>query len=157
MSPPIIQFTSVGRKDSLTNIEATGEFVVNLAPEPLIEQVNQSSTDFPPHISELEAVGLTAEPSTRVSPPRVAQSPAALECVLHSTLTLGDSTIVFGRVVHAAVDERAMVDGRPDVRLLRPLGRLGGSEWSRPGEVVRLEREPYEDWLQKTGEQPGRA
>ncbi|AYN37889.1 flavin reductase family protein [Streptomyces dangxiongensis] len=143
--PPIVQFTSVGRKDSLRNAEATGEFVVNFAPEPLFAEINATATDFPRDRSEFDAVGIEREPSLRVRPPRVAASPVALECTLHSTLRLGDSTVVFGRVVHAAVHEDALVAGRPDIELLRPLSRLGGNEWGTVGEVHELARAPYRD------------
>ncbi|MGW1797224.1 flavin reductase family protein [Streptomyces sp. NPDC001984] len=146
VDPPIVQFTSVGRKDSLRNVEETREFVVNLAPEPLFEQINATGTDFPREVGEFEAVGIEREPSLRVRPPRVAASPVALECTLHSTLCLGDSTVVFGRVVHASVSEDVLVNGRPDIRLLRPLARLGGNEWGTVGEVNELARIPYRDW-----------
>ncbi|WP_330455778.1 flavin reductase family protein [Streptomyces sp. NBC_00820] len=145
VDPPIVQFTSVGRKDSLRNVEETGEFVVNLTPEPLFTEINATATDFPRHEGEFDAVGIAREPSLRVRPPRVADSPAALECTLHATLRLGDSTVVFGRVVHAVVSEDALVDGRPDIRLLRPLARLGGNEWSTIGEVRDLARPRYQD------------
>lgn len=144
--PPILQFTSVGKKDSLRNAEATGEFVINLAPESLFEQINATGTDFPAEISEFAAVGLTPEPSTKVSPPRVAESPVALECRLHSTVELGDSTVVFGEVVHASVDEAVLVDGHPAMELLRPLSRLGRNEWGAPPEVRRIDRIRYADW-----------
>ncbi|MGW3169340.1 flavin reductase family protein [Streptomyces sp. NPDC001153] len=143
--PPIVQFTSVGRKDSLRNVEATGEFVVNFAPEPLFAQINATATGFPRDRGEFDAVGIEREPSLRVRPPRVAASPVALECALHSTLRLGDSTVVFGRVVHAAVREDVLVDGRPGIGLLRPLSRLGGNEWGTLGEVRELARVPYRD------------
>ncbi|GGI95268.1 flavin reductase family protein [Streptomyces brasiliensis] len=145
VDPPIVQFTSVGRKDSLHNVEETREFVVNFTPEPLFEQINATGTDFPREEGEFDVVGIEREPSLRVKPPRVAASPVALECTLHSTLGLGDSTVVFGRVVHAAVSEDVLVDGRPDIRLLRPLARLGGNEWGTMGEVHDLARIPYRD------------
>ncbi|GGU97516.1 flavin reductase [Streptomyces filipinensis] len=143
--PPVVQFTSVGRKDSLRNAEDTGEFVVNFAPEPLFAEINATATDFPRDRGEFDAVGIEREPSLRVRPPRVAASPVALECTLHSTLRLGDSTVVFGRVVHAAVREDVLVDGRPDIGRLRPLSRLGGNEWGTVGEVQELTRVPYRD------------
>jgi flavin reductase (DIM6/NTAB) family NADH-FMN oxidoreductase RutF len=146
VSPPIVQFSSVGRKDSLRNVEETGEFVVNLAPEHLFEQINSTATDFPHGISEFDAVGIEPEASVRVKPPRVAASPVALECVMHSTLGLGDSTVVFGRVVHAAVAESVLVDGHPDVRALRPLTRLGKDEWGTLGDVLEISRIRYADW-----------
>ena len=146
VSPPVVQFTSVGRKDSLRNIEDTGEFVVNLAPEQLFEQINATGTDFPRGVSEFQAVGVAQEPSLRVRPPRVAASPAVLECELHSTVRLGDSTVVFGRVVHAAIDDEVMVDGHPEVTRLRPLARLGRNEWGTIGTVLELARIRYADW-----------
>ncbi|MET8678962.1 flavin reductase family protein [Streptomyces sp. NPDC004647] len=146
VAPPIVQFTSVGRKDSLRNIEDTGEFVVNLAPEQLFEQINATATDFPPDVSEFEAVGVDPEPSLRVKPPRVAASPVALECELHSTLCLGDSTVVFGRVLHAVVSDAVLVDGHPEVTKLRPLSRLGKDEWGALGDVREISRIRYADW-----------
>jgi len=146
VSPPIVQFTSVGRKDTLNNVEATGEFVVCFAPEALLEQVNATGTDFAPGESEWDAVGLQREPSERVAPPRVAASPAALECVLHATLGLGDSTVVFGRVVLAVVDEAVIDDGHPEVTKLQPLSRLGADEWGTAGEVRALPRIRREAW-----------
>ncbi|MFF1418058.1 flavin reductase family protein [Streptomyces sp. NPDC058280] len=146
VSPPVVQFTSVGRKDSLRNIEDTGAFVVNLAPEPLFEQINATATDFPHGISEFDAVGVAREPSVRVKPPRVAASPVALECELHSTLRLGDSTVVFGRVVHAAVDRAVLTDGHPDVTAMRPLSRLGKDEWATIGDLREIARVPYTEW-----------
>jgi flavin reductase (DIM6/NTAB) family NADH-FMN oxidoreductase RutF len=146
IAPPVVQFTSVGRKDSLRNIEATGQFVVNLAPEHLFEEINATATDFPPGISEFDAVGVAREPSQRVKPPRVAASPIALECELHSTLGLGDSTIILGRVVHAVVSDDVLVDGHPEVTRMRPLTRLGKEEWGTLGGVVELSRIRYADW-----------
>ncbi len=146
VQPPILQFTSVGRKDSLRNVEATGEFVINVAPEPLFEQINATGTDFPPEISEFDAVGLTREPSLKVAPPRVAESPVALECRLHSTVELGDSTVVFGQVVHGSVDESVLIDGHPAMHLLRPLSRLGRNEWGESPAVRSINRIRYTDW-----------
>ncbi len=143
VEPPMVQFTSVGRKDTLVNVEETGEFVVCLAPEEAAGQVNVTATDFPRGTSEFEAAGVVAEASARVRPPRVAGSPVALECVLHSTVTLGDSTVVFGRVVHAAVREDVMLDGHPDVRRMRPLSRLGRNEWASVGELLDIPRVPF--------------
>jgi flavin reductase (DIM6/NTAB) family NADH-FMN oxidoreductase RutF len=144
--PPVVQFVSLGRKDSLRNVEATGDFTVNLTPEALFEQVNATGTDFPPHQSEAEATGVRLEPSERVAAMRVAESPVSIECTLHSTLPLGDCTLVFGRVVHVSVWESAVRDGRPRIDQLRPLARLGGNEWSTIGDVREIRRIPYERW-----------
>jgi flavin reductase (DIM6/NTAB) family NADH-FMN oxidoreductase RutF len=146
VDPPVVQFTSVGRKDSLRNVEATGEFTVSLTPEALFEQVNATGTDFPPGTSEAEACGVRLEPSERVGVPRVAESPVAVECTLHSTLRLGDSTVIFGRVQAITVWESAVEDGRPRIEHLHPLARLGGNEWSTLGEIKEIRRIPYKKW-----------
>ncbi|MFB7826765.1 flavin reductase family protein [Streptomyces hydrogenans] len=144
VAPPVVQFTSVGRKDSLRNVEETGEFVVNLAPEGLFEQINATATNFPRGSSEFDACGVEREPGHRVKVPRVAASPVALECELHSTLRIGDSTVVFGRVVHVAVDEAYLTDGHPEITRMRPLTRLGKNEWGTLGDVRELARVPYQ-------------
>lgn len=153
--PAIVQFTSIGRKDSLANATETGEFVVNLAPEWLFEEVNASATDFPPDEDEYAAVGIEREPSARVRPPRVARSPAAIECVLHDTHDLGTSVVVFGRVVLIAVAEEVLSDGLPDVHRLKPLARLGKREWSTIGDVLEIARIRHEDWPGHYGRPPG--
>lgn len=151
VDPPMVQFTSVGVKDSLTNVRETGEFVVCIATEPMFAQVNASGTNFPAGVDEFAAVGLTAEPSLLVAPPRVAESPVALECRLEQALTLGDSTVVIGRVVHAAVatdlfDGDPQSGGLPAIERLRPLARLGRDEWSTIGEVLEITRIPHREW-----------
>ncbi|MCK7624510.1 flavin reductase family protein [Streptomyces sp. RS10V-4] len=146
VAPPVVMFSSVGRKDTLRNIEATGEFVVNFTPEELFEQINDTATDFPRGVSEFEAVGIESEPSLRVKPPRVAASPVALECELHSTVRIGDGSVVFGRVVHAVISEDVLVDGHPEIEKLRPLARLGKNEWGTVGGLRDLARVRHEDW-----------
>ena len=144
VQPPVVQFTSVGAKDSLRNAVATGEFVVSLCPEELVDQVNLTGTDYPADVSEYDACGLTREPSTRVAPPRVLESPVALECRLAGTHEFGgDSTVVFGEVVWISIDERVLRDDRPEVRLLKPLARLGADEWSTIGEITSRRRVPF--------------
>jgi flavin reductase (DIM6/NTAB) family NADH-FMN oxidoreductase RutF len=146
IDPPVVQFTSVGRKDSLNNVEATGEFVVNLAPEWLFEEVNATGTAFPPATSEFDAVAVEREPSLLVAPPRVARSPVALECVLHATSTIGVSTVVLGRVVNAAIEDAVLEDGHPVIERLAPLARLGRNQWSELGPLRDISRIPYEQW-----------
>ncbi|THJ68591.1 flavin reductase family protein [Arthrobacter echini] len=146
VNPPIVQFTSVGVKDSLRNIRATGEFVVSLTPEKLFEAVNATGTNFPPHVSEFDAAGLTREPSTTVRPPRVLESPVALECRLHHILEMGDCTLVFGEVLHAVVSEDVLDGELPDITALKPLSRLGKNQWGALGEILAINRIPVEDW-----------
>jgi len=149
VDPPVVQFTSVARKDSLRNVEATGEFTVSLTPEPLFEQINATGTDFPAGVSEPEQVGVRLEPSDRVGVPRVAESPVSVECTLHSTVRLGDSTVVFGRVELISVWASAVRDGRPRIEHLQPLARLGGNEWSTIGEIREIPRIPYRHWAEE--------
>ncbi|GAA0611153.1 flavin reductase family protein [Kribbella sandramycini] len=144
--PPMVQFTSVGRKDTLTNIEATREFVINLAPAPLFEQINASATDFPPEISEFDAIGVTPEPSRTITAPRVAESPAALECTLHTTIPLGDCTLVIGQVRSIALTPTALTNNHPTPELLNPLARLDQDNWSTLGPLRQTPRIPYPTW-----------
>ena len=142
---PIVQFTSIGRKDTLRNVLATGEFVVSFTPSGLIEQVNATSIDSPAEVSEFDLAGLTRRPSTAVRPPSVAESPAAIECVLADTHVFGDDTVVFGRVVAVAVAQDVMGDRGPDARLLDPIARLGGIEWASLGEITAIRRPVWGD------------
>jgi flavin reductase (DIM6/NTAB) family NADH-FMN oxidoreductase RutF len=113
--------------------------------EALLDKVNLTGTDYPPDVSEFDAVGLTREPSLRVAPYRVAESPVAIECVLAGTKEFGDCTVVFGEVVHVAVDEAVLRDDRPAIDLLRPVARLGAAEWATIGEVTSHRRVPYSE------------
>lgn len=138
--PPIVQFTSVGRKDTLRNVLATGEFVVNLASWPLLEAVNNTSAAFPSDRSEPDELGIVMQPSVAVGPPRVRDSPVSMECTLHSTSELGDSTVVLGDIVLVTVADDVLVDGHPDYDLLDPLSRLGRDEWGVHAEVIPIQR-----------------
>jgi flavin reductase (DIM6/NTAB) family NADH-FMN oxidoreductase RutF len=145
VDPPVISFTSVGTKDSLRNVLATGEFVVAMCTEVLIEKVNLTGTDYPPEISEFDAVGLTREPSAKVTPYRVKESPMALECRLAKTVEFGTCTVVFGEVVHLAVSEDVLRDGKAAIDLLAPVARLGGPQWTTIGTVSARRRIPYSE------------
>ena len=144
--PPVVQFTSVGTKDSLRNIRETGELVVHLAPRRLAEAVNDTGTDYPPQADEFDTAALAGEPSRMVRPHRVADSPVAIECVAAGEHSFGHSTVVFGRVVHLAVSRSVMADdGLPDPTLLDPVSRLGRDQWGALGEVFSLRRKRYAD------------
>ncbi len=138
--PPMVSFTSVGRKDTLHNVLTGGHFVVNLVPEGLAEVANASSAPFAQDVDEAEAVGIHLEPSEVVPVPRVADSPASIECRLHSSLKLGNSHLVIGEVKAITVRTDALEDERPTMDALRPMSRLGRDEWGLPPEVVRLTR-----------------
>ncbi|MDQ5816714.1 MAG: flavin reductase family protein [Actinomycetota bacterium] len=129
-NPWIVHFTSTGEKDTLRNVRATGEFVVNLFGRELVEKMNFTSADFPPEENEFDWAGLQAEPSSRVRPPRVAGTPAALECRVNDIVSKGNGHMVFGDVLVAHVDEGVFRDGRVDPELFKPVGRLAGSLYS---------------------------
>ena len=141
--PPLVQFTSIGSKDTLGNVEATGEFVVCLAGRELVGEVNGSGTDYPAELSEFDELGIETESSRRVAPPRVKNSPAAIECRLERIVSFGQASVVFGRVELIAISEAVLVGEHPEVRLLDPVARLGRNEWSTLGEVLELDRVPY--------------
>lgn len=138
--PPIVAFTSIGRKDTLRNVLETREFTISMTTEPLMEHVNDTSAPFEHGVDEAEQVGLAMAPSVRVAPPRVAASPAALECRLHSTVDLDSSVVVLGEVVSIHVDDAVVTDRYPDFAAMAPVARLGGPLWALPGEVVSRQR-----------------
>jgi flavin reductase (DIM6/NTAB) family NADH-FMN oxidoreductase RutF len=138
--PPIVQFTSVGHKDTLRNVRATGEFVVNVASEPLRDQVNDSSAPWPDGHDEARELSIAMEPSELVAPPRVAASPASLECRVHSEIDLGRSVVVLGDVLAVTVVEDALEGDHPSMAALRPLSRLGRDEWGLAPAPPRVPR-----------------
>ena len=145
-APPIIMFASVGAKDTLRNIEATQNFVVNFSPRDLFEEINATGTDFDPEVSEFDRAGLTREASLTVSTPRVAESPSALECRLHQIIPMGNSTLIFGEVLHAAVKPEMIEGSHPRIDRLDPLSRLGLDEWGELGPIREIQRIRNADW-----------
>lgn len=140
-NPPIVQFTSVTRKDSLRNIEATREFVINVATEPLMSVVNASSATYEHSVDEFAELGVPTEPSARVHPPRVADSPVSIECALNQVIPVGNSFVVMGDVLAVTARHESIADdGLPDFSALAPLSRLGRNEWGLPPRVVALDR-----------------
>jgi flavin reductase (DIM6/NTAB) family NADH-FMN oxidoreductase RutF len=143
--PLIVHFTSTGVKDTLRNVRSTGEFVVNIVSMELLEPMNLTAADFPPGEDEFTWAHLKAAPSTVVAPPRVAAAPAALECRVREIKPVGNGNMVFGDVVHLHVAERVWRDGRVDPHALAPVGRLAGSAYLTPGEVVKIPRPTWDD------------
>jgi flavin reductase (DIM6/NTAB) family NADH-FMN oxidoreductase RutF len=150
-APPVILFScntpgDRAEKDTLSNVRATGEFVFNLATYELRESVNMTSTPAAPEIDEFELAGLEKAPSVKVKPPRVAASPANLECHLLRIVEIepeqpGDtsSNVVFGRVVGMHIrDEYMMANGRFDTIKAQPLTRLGGIQYAPPGTIFEM-------------------
>lgn len=132
-TPPIVGFASVGRKDSLNNIEETGEFVWNLVTRPLAEAMNASCAAAPPEVDEFALAGLATAPSRIVSVPRVAASPVAFECrrsqIIQLTSACGDDLptwLVMGEVVGVHIDRRLLKDGVYDTAASQTVLRGGG-------------------------------
>jgi flavin reductase (DIM6/NTAB) family NADH-FMN oxidoreductase RutF len=144
--PPVVQFTSVGHKDSLRNARETGQFVVSVCTEPLAERVNATAVPFPADVSEFDEAGLTREPSVRVAPPRVAESPVSIECEVAGEQEFGASVVVFGRVVWVAVKPEVIRDDRVAIDLLRPIARLAGADYSTIGDVFSIKRLSHDEW-----------
>lgn len=131
-NPPIVGFSSGGRKDSLHNIEATGEFVVNVATKALAQAMNQTSAAFPSGVDEMAMAGLTPAPCHTVAAPRVAESPAAFECKLLQIIHLHDidgkplaQYVVLGQVVGVHIDPAFLKDGLFDLAAAQPIMRAG--------------------------------
>jgi len=134
--PPIVMFSANqdsagGRKNSVVNAEASGEFVWNMATYALREAVNITSEELPLGIDEFARAGLTKSASTLVAPKRVTESPIHFECKYLQTVRLpgngkmGTVDVVFGRVVAIHIDDAAIIDGKVDIARLKPLARLG--------------------------------
>jgi flavin reductase (DIM6/NTAB) family NADH-FMN oxidoreductase RutF len=143
-APHYVAFGSGPRKDSMRNIEETGEFAVNLATFDLREKMNASSA----HVmaDEFELAGLTKAPCRRIAAPRVAESPACLECRLYQIVPLPDDAgqaddfLIIGRVLGIHIDDRFIHEGRVDTAAMRPIARLGYSEYATVTEAWRMRR-----------------
>jgi flavin reductase (DIM6/NTAB) family NADH-FMN oxidoreductase RutF len=137
-NPPVVSFASgvrVPAKDTLANVRATAEFVVNIVTEDIAEQMNLTSGEYPAGFDEFAISGLTPVPSALVKPPRVRESPVNMECKLLqivdiSTRPLGGS-LVIGEVVRFHVDPEITDNLRIDAGKLRAIGRMGGNEYTR--------------------------
>lgn len=148
--PPSIVFCPSNRrdgtpKDSLKNILDTGEFVINVVPFRLAEEMNLSSAELPPEESEFELTGIETAASSIVKPPRVKESPVSLECTLLHHLALapgpGGANMVVGKIVHLHLDNAVLDDaGWADPGLLDLIGRLGGASYCRTTDRFDLPR-----------------
>ena len=132
-------------KDTVRNIEQTGEFVFNMATWDLREAVNISSTFVGPDVDEMELAGLTRAPSRLVKPPRVAESPVHFECRWFTTMTLpgfrpdNNASLVIGHVIAIHIKDEFMTpEGRVDVIKIRPLARLGYYDYTSVDSVFEM-------------------
>jgi flavin reductase (DIM6/NTAB) family NADH-FMN oxidoreductase RutF len=135
IDPPIVGLGVTDRpgeefvpKDTASNIRRTGEFVVNVVTEDIAEKMNICAIDFPAEMNEVEIAGFTMTPSQKVKPPRLAEAHAALECREFTTMEVGRSRIILGRVVAIYVEDRYVDPAGPYIRAeeLHSVGRMNG-------------------------------
>jgi flavin reductase (DIM6/NTAB) family NADH-FMN oxidoreductase RutF len=155
--PPIIGMGVTDRptggfvpKDTARNIRRTGEFVVNVVTEDIAKQMNICATDFPAEVDELEMAGLATTPSQIVKVPRIEQAHAALECREYTTMEIGRSRIILGRVVAIYIEDKFIDPAGPYVRAeeLHAIGRMNGlgSYVKTRDSFLTMPRISYEDW-----------
>ena len=147
-TPPIVGFASIGHKDTVRNIEATGEFAWNLVTRELAEAMNQTCAAVPPEVDEFALAGLTPTPSRLIGVPRVAASPVSFECRVTQILRLRsaagdevDTWLTLGEVVAVHIDKSLLKDGIYDTAAARPVLRGGGpADYFELGERFRMFR-----------------
>lgn len=137
-----------GYKDTAENIMATGEFVINLVSESMADSMNETCTDAPPEIDELELAGLTAIPSIAVAPPRIAGCPVSFECRSLSSIVTGPcQVIVVATVLRVHIEDEFLIDVERchvDTPALKLVSRMHGSGWyARSTDLFQLARPRY--------------
>ena len=142
-TPPLIGFSSIGVKDSTRNMQATGEFVWNLATMDLAKQMNATAAHVGPEVDEFEIAGLTAVPSTLVNVPRVGESRVAFECKVTQIIELkradggsANAFLTMGEVVAIHIDKSLIVDGVYQTAMAGPILRAG-----RRGDYFHIRQE----------------
>lgn len=148
--PPIIGFSTIGWKDTVANVEATGEFGWSLATKALAQEMNLTCAPAPPEIDEFDVAGLTRAPSRLIAPPRVLESPVNFECRLTQLIRLTDvagatldTWLVLGQVVGVHIDRAFITDGLYDTAKARPIlraGRLGDYAEITPEAMFEMPR-----------------
>lgn len=153
IEPPLVIFAVERRhgdkKDTLLNIEQTGEFVVNIVTAQNVEKMNETSQDSPMNEDEFEVAGLTKVPSEIVAPAAIKESPIHMECVCDQIIEVGSSphSLVIGEVKLISVKDELVRDGRVDIPALEAVGRMGGKYYLKSDSLFELERL---DWRYKT-------
>jgi flavin reductase (DIM6/NTAB) family NADH-FMN oxidoreductase RutF len=153
--PPTIAFSAsrraadsrtgvTGKKDTVLNLEATGDFVVNVVDDALAEQMNLTSGEYPPDVDEFVVAALTAAPSVKVRAPRILEAPISMECRVAQILPVGRAghSLVLGKVVHFHVRD-GLYDpgtGRVDMYALKPVGRLAGQMYTHVHDIFEMKR-----------------
>ncbi|MEI6234950.1 MAG: flavin reductase family protein [Planctomycetota bacterium] len=149
-NPPSVLFCPANhrdgrKKDTLINVEATGEFVINVVPFALAQAMNDTSAELAYEVNEFETVGVIAEPSIKVKPPRVKEAPVHIECVVHQIIHVGTgpigANVVIGRIVSLDIADSILgLDQQIDPTKLDTIGRLGGNLFCRTTERFELKR-----------------
>lgn len=133
-----------GVKDTLRNVRETGEFVANVVSYELREAMNLTSGEYDASVNEFEVAGLTMQPSSRVRPPRVKESPVGFECKVVQILDFGTdgagTSLVIGEIVSVHLEDAVLREGRLDPQWLEPVGRLGGIQYCRTRERFEMAR-----------------
>ena len=152
--PPLIifsssKFTSDGKlKDSLSNIEQNGEFVVNIVNENIVEAMNATAAEYPEDVNEFDIANLTQIDSDLVKPPRLSESPVNMECKLERIITLGTEAhpqgLVIGEIIQLHIDDEIISGHRINHEKLKPVGRLAGNMYTHTYDVFELMRPSYE-------------
>ncbi|MBN4081314.1 flavin reductase family protein [Caldithrix abyssi] len=151
-NPPTIMFAPSRKgydgltKDTLNNIRDTKEFVVNIVSEEITEQMVACSTDFNKDVNEFEVSGLTPVGSVNVAPPCVKESKVSFECKLNTIVPIGKAEpgggfVVIGTIIMFHVDDDVLKDGRIDVNVLNPVGRMAGNNYTRVHDTFRVVRQ----------------
>lgn len=145
--PPIVGFVTLGAKQTLGNVRATGDFVYNIGNRDLLERMLQTSAELLPNESEFEWVGLTPIPSEIVKSPRLGEAPVSMECKLEKIVDFGEGHLIAGKVVRIHIAERLFTGDRIDQRKLQPVSRLSGREHATLGEIIELIRPNRQDLI----------
>lgn len=148
-TPPVLS-VSIGpkrggaMKDTIRNVEATGELVINVVPRRIVEAMVRTSGEYPPEVSEFDVAGLTRVASRLVRPPRVGECPVAFECRCLDVVKVGKpdfaTSLILAEVLLVHVDETVLTEGRVDPRKVDPVARLGGQLYATLGEVWPIAR-----------------
>jgi flavin reductase (DIM6/NTAB) family NADH-FMN oxidoreductase RutF len=133
-------------KDTLQNIRETGEFVVAVVTNDLVERMNITAGDYEASLDEFALAGVTPRASQVVRPSQVAESPVNFECKVYQLVDFGTETsggsLVIGEIVAANISDTVMVDGKIEGNLLELVGRMGGNQYSRTTDRFELARPP---------------
>jgi flavin reductase (DIM6/NTAB) family NADH-FMN oxidoreductase RutF len=157
--PPVVGIGigshATGRaKDTRANILEVGQFVVNLVSEANAAAMNITAIEFDASVNELEQARLTPVPSARVKPPRIAESPVAMECELLQVVDWGENGLVLGRVVAMHIQDDCVLDAEKhyiDTPKLKLIGRMHGRGWyARTTDLFEMHRIPVKDWKMRT-------